>query len=78
MSEALWTEFAEWMRGFTEAAYAEGGFPASWNWKEFHRVGHTLAQRLREAVGPDCEVVYQAPIEDPTQAAVTRGQLQPR
>lgn len=64
MSHALWSDFAEWMRGYTEAVYAEGGPPPSWSWKEFHRVGLGLAERLRQEVGPECEVVYQKPAED--------------
>ncbi|MBW8311223.1 MAG: hypothetical protein K0M64_04235 [Rhizobium sp.] len=64
MSYALWRDFAEWMRGFTEAVYAPGGPPASWSWTEFHRVGLGLAERLRQEVGPECEVVYRKPEED--------------
>ncbi|QLQ27767.1 MAG: hypothetical protein HZT39_05315 [Pseudoxanthomonas sp.] len=65
MSEALWAEFADWMRGFTRAVYAKGSVPPSWSWEAFHLVGQSLAQRLREEVGPECEVVYRAPTEDP-------------
>lgn len=69
MSEALWADFADWMRGFTGAVYAKGGVPPSWSWEAFHRVGQLLAQRLREEVGPECEVIYRAPTEDPEESA---------
>ena len=78
MSEALWMVFAEWMRGFTEAVNAEGGVPSTWNWDEFHRVGQALAQRLGEEVGPGCDVMYPAPIEDPRKAAALWARLHPR
>lgn len=65
MSHALWSDFADWMRGYTTAVFVEGGPPPSWSWKEFHRVGLGLAERLRQELGPECEVVYQKPVEDP-------------
>lgn len=78
VSSALWADFADWMRGFTDAAHSESGFPPSWSWEEFHRVGQALAHRLKEEVGLGCEVIYQAPIEDPSEAAGQRTRLELR
>lgn len=64
MSHALWIEFAEWMRGYSNAVYAHGGIPLSWSWDSFHERGLLLADRLRQEVGPECEVIYQKPTGD--------------
>jgi hypothetical protein len=64
MSKVLWAEFAGWVRGYSDAVYAEGGIPPSCSWDAFHRTGRALAQRLRDELGRGCEVVYMAPEED--------------
>lgn len=64
VSHALWCDFAEWMRSYSEAVYAEAGIPTTWCWHQFHERGLLLADRLRQEVGPRCEVVYQKPTED--------------
>ena len=60
MSMALWIEFADWVRGYSEVVYAEDGIPSSWSWDTFHSTGRELSQRLRGELGPGCEVVYMA------------------
>jgi hypothetical protein len=66
MSRGLWEDFAAWMRRFSHAAYQPGGFPPEWDWPAFHGEGIDLAHRLKAEIGPDCELTYEAPPEDPT------------
>lgn len=73
MSMALWVEFSDWVRDYSEAVYAERGIPSSWSWDTFHGIGRELAQRLRDELGPGCEVVYKAPEEDEGSGLVADG-----